>query len=591
MASFDKLHIESAVQAHDSYNLDFPVLTTFNFGEVVPTLSLENVPSDKFKVGINSFSRVAPMVVPTYGKAWLNHVSFYVPYYQVADDADAYINNNAYLNSRPTGGRYITLLELGYFFLKPDISVSATEDSFHFKYKNSSGTLTYKKFTKFGRYCYKCLRNLGFKIPSNISTASGTDFQRRGTKKLNIYPLLTFFKAYNDWMSQSQKYNTSQLSFWLDMIRQNSNIYLPSSQSEYYYNAGQRTITADFLVLLFKQIYLMYESNIFTSAWKYPNSPIDITDEGGLRQKSLSYLDSDGVAKRIEQSEYDNFSTPSSTTLSARAIEFLDSFTRYINRKNYAGSRVVQQILARFGIKTQDFRANYAHIIDSSKEILQVGDVTSTAQVSGSEQNAQLGSYAGKGIIAGSSGFSHDSDDYGQLIVISFISVDAIYSDGFDRSVLRSEPFDFFQPEFDALGPQAISIQEVSEVNKSDDETMKSDTVFGFTERYNEYKTKLGVISGDFCLFDEFKTWHFGRDLSDVRNAGELYAQSPSVVRVDNVDSEYNRIFSITNDDYDKFYIQINFKVSANRPMKNLSASTSLGQGGLQISRNGSEVK
>lgn len=590
MNSFDKLRIKSAIQAHDSFDLDFPVLTTFNFGEVVPTLSFENLPSDKFIVGINSFSRVAPMVVPTYGKAWLNHVSFYVPYYQIADDADAYLNNNAYLNSKPVGGRFILLSELGKFFLNSEISVSSTANSYHLKYTNENGVLTYLKFTKFGKYCYKCLRNLGFRIPSNISLASDSDFARRGSKKLNIYPLLAFFKAYNDWMSQSQKYNTSQLSYWLDQIRQNGAIPTAETPTLFYYSAVTRTITSEFLVLLFKSIYLMYDSNIFTSAWKYPNSPLDPSAEGGMVVSDLNYTGANGVLYSVKKTENDTFVNVRNEVLSARAIEFLDKFTRYVNRKNYAGSRVVQQILARFGIKTEDFRANYAHIIKSSKEILQVGDVTSTAQVSGSEQNAQLGSYAGKGIIAGSSGFSNNSDDYGQLIVISFISVDAIYSDGFDRSVLRSNPFDFFNPEFDALGPQAISIQEVSEVNKSDDDTMKSDTVFGFTERYNEYKSKQGVISGDFCLYDEFKTWHFGRDLSDVRNAGELYGQSASVVRVDNVDSEYNRIFSITNDDYDKFYVQINFKVSANRPMKNISAAAGLGEGNLQIARNGNEV-
>ena len=68
MKGFDVLKVKSAVRAHNKMDLSAPVLATMDIGQIVPLGTWELVPGDKFKVSMNAFSRLAPLVEPTYGK-------------------------------------------------------------------------------------------------------------------------------------------------------------------------------------------------------------------------------------------------------------------------------------------------------------------------------------------------------------------------------------------------------------------------------------------------------------------------------------------------------------------------------------------
>ena len=58
---------------------------------------------------------------------------------------------------------------------------------------------------------------------------------------------------------------------------------------------------------------------------------------------------------------------------------------------------------------------------------------------------------------------------------------------GPDRQVLRSQPLISYTPEFDGMGADAISVGEffASPIGSG---SMKDTDVFGFTERYNDYR-------------------------------------------------------------------------------------------------------
>lgn len=112
-----------------------------------------------------------------------------------------------------------------------------------------------------------------------------------------------------------------------------------------------------------------------------------------------------------------------------RTLDFLRSFDNWVKRNNYSGSRVVQQIFSRMGIKTSDYRDHYAHVITTEEMPIQVGDVTATAD----STDVPLGDYAGKGIMNGTKPFSYKADDYGILIVLGYFTVTPMNPYGFDR--------------------------------------------------------------------------------------------------------------------------------------------------------------
>lgn len=89
MKGFDILKVKSAVKSHNKFDLSRTHLTTMDFGQIIPLFNEETVPGDRFHISGDFFSRLAPLVKPTYGKFSFKTVSAFVPYYMVAEDVDA----------------------------------------------------------------------------------------------------------------------------------------------------------------------------------------------------------------------------------------------------------------------------------------------------------------------------------------------------------------------------------------------------------------------------------------------------------------------------------------------------------------------
>lgn len=586
MKGFDVLKVKSAVKQHNKFDLSRSHLTTMDFGQIVPLFVEETVPGDKFSVSADYFSRMAPLVKPTYGKFSFKTVSAFVPYHQIAYDSDAWLAGKSTWEGQTPHHRYITVYELHLFIGNYcTTTTGATAQNSVYTYVNSSGVTTYSVFTPAGRYYVKVLNALGYSLPQGVdSQTSSTWTNTVGKTKLSAYPLLAFFKLYNDYMSQSQRFNSSALSQFLQCVKYGKTItgYTPSSGA--IGNLGIKT--------LFDNLFLNYENGYFTSAWATPNNAIsnqesivgsDVPGLGAYNENVLSTFDDNRLI-----TDTDTVGGNTVSVIGQRALDFLKSFDDWVRRNNYSGSRAVQQIYSRFGIKTDDYRSHYANVISTDSMPIQVGDVTATADATG----VPLGDYAGKGIMSGSKGFDVSVSDYGVVLILGYFTVTPMNSFGYDRRVLRSEPLDYYNPEFDGIGAEAISLGEVYASPIASDSTFDTD-VFGFTERYNSYRFGRDVISGEFRDYrsnGDMSVWHTGRNLSAIRAAGNLVAQSSSMNTLPQVNSEYNRIFSVTSGIVDHFYMTARFNVSAIRPMLNLNSVVKLGEGDTVVPRNGNVI-
>lgn len=588
MKGFDVLKVKSAVKSRNKFDLSRSHLTTMDFGQIVPLFVEETVPGDKFNVSGEFFSRMAPLVKPTYGKFSFKTVSAFVPYHQIAWDADAWLAGKTSWEGNTPRHRYFTYGTLKDFLISNTVSSTsgATASNCDFVIINSSGTTVYRKFTDVGRYYVKILNALGYSIPENMDSQSGSYWSTSlQNQKLSAYPLLAFFKLYNDYMSQSQRFNTSNLSTYLQAIKY--------GKTATGYNPSTGSLTDAMLRYLFNNLYLNYDNDYFTSAWATPNNAISNQENiNAANVPSSINTYNENILSTFEDNRLlTNTDTVGGSTVSVigqRALDFLKSFDDWVRRNNYSGSRAVQQVYSRFGIKTDDYKSHYANVISTDSMPIQVGDVTATADAA----NVPLGDYAGKGIMSGANGFSVGVSDYGLILVLGYFTVVPMMSYGFDRRVLRTSPLDYYNPEFDGIGADAISVGEVYS-NPIDQSQTQDDDVFGFTERYNSYRYGRDVISGEFRDYrsnGDMNVWHTGRDLSAIRNAGGLIAQSTSMNTLPQTGSEYNRIFSVTSGTVDHFYLTARFNVSAVRPMLNLNQVVKLGEGDTVVPRNGNVI-
>lgn len=582
MKGFDVLKVKSAVKARNKFDLSCSHLTTMDFGEIMPLLAQETIPADEFHIKGEYFSRMAPLVKPTYGKFQFKTIAGFVPYHQIADDAEAYLAGKTTFQGQTPHHRFFIAEDLQLFIYNYCVTTTnATVSNCDYAQKDASGNVSYYLFTKNGKRMVKILNALGYAIPQGVDLQSGSQWSLTDSKQVfSAYPLLAFCKLYNDYMSQSQRYNTSNLSDLLYRIKHGL------AYSGFWTNTLGRLGSACINALL-SNIRLNYENDYFTSAWQSPNSPLNTLESVSSVSAPNTYPSS------VNANFNDNYVATTANSIGKRALDFLKSFDDWVRRNNYSGSREVQQIYSRFGIKTDDYRSNYAQVITTDTMPIQVGDVTSVADT----QGAYLGDYAGKGIMNGAGDVNFKASDFGMLFILGYFTVTPMNAYGYDRSVLRSTPLDYYNPEFDGLGADPISVGEFFTspiqfaTNPSD--TTQDTAVYGFTERYNSYRYGRDKITGEFRNYranGDMNTWHTGRLLNDVRANGQLVAQNSAVNTLEQIDSQYNRIFSVTSGDVNHFYLTCRFSVDAIRPILNLNQVPNLGEGDTIVPRNGNVV-
>ena len=582
MKGFDVLRVKSAIKSRNKFDLSRTHLTTMDFGEIVPLFVEETIPGDQFTVNADFFARLAPLVKPTYGKFKFNTVAAFVPYHQIAYDAESWLAGKTSMEGQTPLHRYITPQTIHSLLVNYWTS-SGNVNNADYVFVGSNGTVNYRVFTAEGKYYIKVLNALGYALPENVDEQSGSSWLTSvKDTHLSAYPLLAFFKLYNDYMSQSQRFNTSSLSdilFCIKNCKVSSPNWNPSTGE--IYTAGIR--------VLFNWLLLNYDNDYFTSAWQNPNNPINSTE-------SINSIYTPGTGEQVFSTGYDNNLNVGVSgvlaTIPQRALDFLRSFDDWVRRNNYSGSRAVQQVYSRFGIKPDDFRAHYAHVIATDSMPIQIGDITSTADTGNT--GAILGDYAGKGIMNGNKSISYKADDYGMLFIFGYFTVSPMMSFGYDRRVLRSSPLDYYNPEFDGIGADAISMGEVfaSPIVAGPSDFSNDNQVFGFTERYNAYRYGRDVITGEFrdYRFQDMSVWHSGRNLTSLRTSGNMVAQSSSMNTLDQTASEYNRIFSINTGAENHFYLTARFRVDAVRPILNLNQVPRLGEGDTNVPRNGNVI-
>jgi len=123
-------------------------------------------------------------------------------------------------------------------------------------------------------------------------------------------------------------------------------------------------------------------------------------------------------------------------------------------------------------------------------------------------------------------------------IIIGLVSAraDLNYQRGINRMWSRSTRFDFYWPSLSHLGEQAILNKEIFAQGTAADEN-----VFGYQERYAEYRYKPSTVTGLFRSEhpQSLDVWHLAQDFSALPalNA-DFIKENPPIDRVIAVPSE-----------------------------------------------------
>lgn len=241
----------------------------------------------------------------------------------------------------------------------------------------------------------------------------------------------------------------------------------------------------------------------------------DYFNTAKLNPQSGSVTSSVGVSSSrqpvvISGKDYSIDNTPSvspSSTDSNVPIQWIraaNALQKYLERNNLAGSRLRERFLARFGVTPSDIALDMSEYLGGSSRYVRIGDVTANADYDGdSPSNAFnigstssiMGQTAGKATCDMTSGhISFHAKEFGTLLVVGTLVPDVSYVQGISKMLTRgtdNDKFAYYTPEMESLGYEPVSVSEV----KAD-----SSGIFGFVPRYQNYRVRTDVVSGDLVL-------------------------------------------------------------------------------------------
>ncbi len=216
---------------------------------------------------------------------------------------------------------------------------------------------------------------------------------------------------------------------------------------------------------------------------------------------------------------------------------------KLFERDARGGTRYTEIIRSHFGVTSPDARLQRPEYLGGGSSPIIISPVaqTSESDISGPDSSPQANLAAiGTASLQGH-GFTKSFTEHCTLIGLINVRADLTYQQGINRFWFRETRFDFYWPALANIGEQAVLNQEIFVQGNSEDED-----VFGYQERYAEYRYYPSQITGKFRSTSPtpLDSWHLSQEFASLPGLNEQFIQDfPPVDRIIAVDNEPHFIF------------------------------------------------
>lgn len=247
---------------------------------------------------------------------------------------------------------------------------------------------------------------------------------------------------------------------------------------------------------------------------------------------------------------YVDLDTSSIFTINSLRTAF--QMQKFYERLARGGSRYTEVLRSFFGVVSPDARLQRPEFLGSFTKMVNVNPI---AQTSSTDNTSPQGNLSAYGVTAAKfHGFTKSFVEHGYIFGFVCARADLTYQQGINKMWLRSTVYDFYWPTFAHLGEQAIELREIYAQGSEADTT-----VFGYQERYAEYRYKPSQITGKFrssVVNGSLDKWHLSQFFGNAPVLNEEFIlENPPIERIIAVPSE------------PEFLLDIGFRYTTVRPM------------------------
>lgn len=498
--------------------------TTFNSGFLVPFYVDEVLPGDSFKLTATLFARLATPIVPFMDNLYLETFFFFVPNRLVWDNWQKFngeqknpTDSTDFLIPTVSGTNVPSQTLWDYFGLPTNVNEALKVNALPFRAYN----LIFNEW----------FRDENLQESLNVPTGDGPD-------NLSDYNLVRRGKRHDYFTSclpWPQKGPGVEISIG-GSVPVSGDVSFYRQVGSYHSDNGISGVTNWSDKVLFKE----------TAPFSIGNKDSNWSGGVGLPFQQ-NFLKTDPHPDRISfyagkfgvVADGLKADLSEATPISINDLRQAFQIQKLYERDARGGTRYTEILRSHFGVVSPDARLQRPEYLGGSSARISINPVQQTSATNDTTPQGNLAAY---GVVSDSfHGFSKSFVEHGYVFGFVNVRADLTYQQGLNRMWSRQGRFDFYWPVLAHLGEQAVLNKEIYAQGTADD-----DKVFGYQERYAEYRYYPGQITGKFRSTDPqpLDSWHLAQKFSSLPTLSSQFIQdNPPVERVVAVTSEPQFLF------------------------------------------------